>query len=188
MALDYRRPPDWRVAVAIVAAVVILVVAAGALALDRISDDAKREVARTPIKAKEREAPRQARKKAPKKGARAKDTPGRAEVEPARRAPASDSGGLVRRGILYGWPRDLEAFTVVLVSTEDRASAERFAHSASEGRPAKIGVIRTNDFESLPSGFFLVFAGQYESRALADRAAARLGRRFSGAFPQLVKR
>lgn len=201
VALDYRRPPNWRMAVAIVAAVLLLVVAAGALALDRIGDDAKREVARTPIEVEEREggaakggreAEREPqatpRKRAAKKRASRNEPPRRRESEPAGPARGGASGGVVERGALYAWPRELEAFTVVLISTEDRASAERFARSASKGRPARIGVIRTNDFGSLPKGFFLVFAGQYESRAQADRAAARLGRRFSGAFPQLVKR
>jgi hypothetical protein len=88
--------------------------------------------------------------------------------------------------VLWSWPRDLKGFTVVLLSAEDRASADRFARSASEGKPAKIGVIRADDFESLPKGFYVVFAGHYKDRATADRAAARLGGRFSGAFPQAV--
>jgi len=33
-----------------------------------------------------------------------------------------------------------------------------------------------------------VFGGSYKSRAQADRAAARLGRKYKGAFTQLVRR
>ncbi|HEV2784918.1 MAG TPA: hypothetical protein VGV67_00910, partial [Solirubrobacteraceae bacterium] len=159
------RPPSWRVPVAIIAAVVLLVAAASAIARGEIGDDAEREAARTPIKAR---------------GA------GDEKAGPRRRAGAT--GGLVRRGELYGWPRTLEGFTVVLQRTEDRASAEDFARSASEGAPAKIGVLRTDDFGSLETGFFVVFAGHYRTRELADRAAARLGGRFSGAVAQLVER
>ena len=52
VALDYRRPPSWRVPVAIIAAVVLLVAAASAIALKAIGDDAEREAGRTPINVK----------------------------------------------------------------------------------------------------------------------------------------
>lgn len=51
VALGYRRPPNWRVAVAIVVGVVLLVLVAAVIALNRIGDDAEREVSRTPIRA-----------------------------------------------------------------------------------------------------------------------------------------
>jgi hypothetical protein len=163
VALDYRRPPSWRVPVAIVATVVLLVAAAAAIALKQIGDDAEREVGRTPIKAKD-------------------GAPGRAA------AGKEQAPSLVRQGSLYRWPRELEGFTVVLLASQDRASANEFARSAARGQPAKIGVIAGDDFRSLNDGLFVVFAGRYESRALADRAANRLEGRFDGAFPQRVER
>ena len=189
MALDYRRPPSWRLPVAIVAGVVLLAAAGTALALKSIGDDAEREVSRTPVRVKGGgEAPRpRAREKAAKRDeARAPKSP--RKKRPATEKPAEATTGLVKRGALYGWPRDLKAFTVVLLSAEDRTSAENFARSSLEGRPAKIGVIRADDFDSLPKGFFVVFAGQYKSREVAEQAAERLGGRFPGSFPQLVER
>lgn len=56
VALDYHRPPSWRVPVAIVIAVVLLAVAGAAVALNAIGDDAQRDVSRTPIKTKENKA------------------------------------------------------------------------------------------------------------------------------------
>jgi len=153
------------VPVAIIAAVVLLVAAAMAIALKEIGEDAEREAARTPIKAR-----------------------GGDDDNAGRRRQARRARALVRRGELYSWPRQLEGFTVVLQRTEDRASAEEFARSAAEGAPAKIGVLRTDDFGSLEGGFFVVFAGHYRTRELADRAAARLGGRFGGAVAQLVER
>lgn len=204
VTLGYRRPPSWRVPVAIVLGVLLLAIVVAAVALKEIGEGAEREVGSTPIKAPESSAAKGAGGREPEgKAKREKDAAreGRGERRPSPRepaerklarkptAPAPASGtGLVQRGILYAWPRDLRAFTIVLLSAEDRASADRFARSASEGRPAKIGVLRADDFESLPKGFFVVFAGQYKDRPTADRAAARLGRRFSGAFPQLVER
>ncbi|MGI9081136.1 MAG: hypothetical protein ACR2FZ_02495 [Thermoleophilaceae bacterium] len=188
VALDYRRPPSWRLPVAIVAGVVLLAAAGTALALRSIGDDAEREVSRTPVKVKGGgEAPRpRPDDKAGKAKARAPKSP--RKKRPATEKPAEATTGLVKRGALYGWPRDLKAFTVVLLSAEDRTSAENFARSSLEGRPAKIGVIRADDFDSLPKGFFVVFAGQYKSREVAEQAAERLGGRFPGSFPQLVER
>ena len=49
-------------------------------------------------------------------------------------------------------------------------------------------MIRSDDFETLPKGFFVVFGGSYKTRAQADRATARLGAKYQGAFTQLVRR
>ncbi len=95
---------------------------------------------------------------------------------------------MVKRGALYAWPRTLEGFTVVINSTEDRRSATTFARSAAKGQPAKLGVLRAADFKTLPRGFFVVFAGHYDSRAQADRATTRLGGKYPGAFTQSVQR
>ena len=171
VALDYRRPPSWRVPAAILAAVVLLVLGGTAFAIKRIGDDAEREVSRTPVKVGGQAG---GKSSATKKPAAKKEAAGRAE--------------LVKQGPLYAWPRELEGFTVVLLSAEDRPRAEEFARSASEGAPAKIGVIRADDFKSLPQGFYVVFAGHYEDRATADRALARLKPRFSGAFAKEVTR
>lgn len=167
VALDYRRPPSWRVPAAIVAAVVLLVLGGTAFAIKRIGDDAERDVRRTPVK--------------PGGPAAAKGS-----GEKNKRAAAKRE--LVKSGAFYTWPRDLRAFTVLLHSAQDRPSAEEFARSASEGAPAKIGVIRADDFKSLPQGTYVVFAGRYADRAAADAATARLKERFSGAAPQLVER
>lgn len=77
---------------------------------------------------------------------------------------------------------------MVLQSSEDQASASAFARSAARNRGEKIGVIRSNEFATLPKDFFIVFAGTYPDRAKADAAAARLERRFPGAFPQQVRK
>ena len=180
IALAYRRPPSWKIPVAITVLLGALVVAGSVLAYEAIDDDAKDEVARTPLKPK---------KAAP---ARKDDEPKTAPAEPETpaaepKAPVA-AGGLVPKGKLYTWPRDLGAFTVVLLSAEDRPTATAFANRVADAKDAKAGVIRSDDFETLPKGFFVVFGGVYKSRARADRAAARLGRKYQGAFTQLVRR
>jgi hypothetical protein len=74
---------------------------------------------------------------------------------------------------------------VVLLSSEDRASATSVARQARKGKvPA--GVLRSDDYESLSRGFYIVFAGVYKTRAQAQRAADRYGKAYEGAFPQYV--
>lgn len=173
IALAYRRPPSWKIPVAITVILAALVVAGSVLAYEAIDDEAKDEVAATPLKPK---------KTAPKKAERKKTA---TEPKPEPKPAARD---LVPKGKLYTWPRDLRAFTVVLLSAEDRPTATAFANGVADAKDAKTGVIRSNDFETLPKGFFVVFGGVYETRARADRAAARLGRKYQGAFTQLVRR
>lgn len=174
VALAYRRPPSWKLPVAIIAIIGALALVGAVLAYNAIDDEARDEVSETPPK------PKQARPGA-------KD--GAAERKPAERAPAAaGSGGLVKRGKLYTWPPSLEGFTVVLLSGEDRESATNFANEVAERNEAKTGVITSEQFGSLPEGFFIVFGGVYETRDRAEQALARLSDRYPRAFAQLVKR
>ena len=182
IALAYKRPPSWKTPIAIIAVLGALVVAGAVLAYEAIDDDAKDEVAATPLNPKQTSDPRPQTS-----DPRPQTSEGKAEAKPDRRA-AATAEGLVPKGSLYTWPRSLRAFTVVLLSTEDRASATSYANSVAGAKDAKVGVISSGDFETIPEGFFVVFAGSYKTRALADRAAARLGAKYQGAFPQLVRR
>lgn len=178
IALAYRRPPSWKIPVAMAVVVGALAVAGAVFAYEAIGADAKDEAAAVPLKPKKAAA-------APKK----KAAPAEEKKAPAEEpAAATTPEGLVPKGKLYTWPKDLRAFTVVLLSTEDRASATSFASSVANSKAAKTGVIRADDFETLPKGFFVVFGGSYNTRARADRAAARLGAKYRGAFTQLVRR
>jgi len=103
-------------------------------------------------------------------------------VEPA---PAPKQRDIVKDGTIYDWPRDLSGYTVVLTSNGDRQSAVRFAASAAE-KGDRFGVLRTDDFSSLSEGFYIVFAGRYESEAQAKQAATELRDRFASAFAQRV--
>lgn len=171
IALTYRGPPSWRLPIAIMTAVVVLAVASAIVAYEAIADDAKSELAATPVHPKEPPA----------------GSPKPAKAKPETASPGAPAG-IVRRGALYTWPRSLEGFTVVVLSSEDRVSATAFARSVANAHAAKAGVIGSDDFKTLPKGFFVVFAGQYPSRSRADKAAARLGRRYKGAFTQRVSR
>lgn len=191
IALAYRRPPSWKLPIAIVILVGVLAMAGAVFAYEAIDDEAKDEVAATPLKPKEsgvRDQVSGAKDKAEPKPAAKKPKPAAKEEPKAEPEPAATSEGLVAKGDLYTWPRELAGYTVVLLSTEDRASATNFAESAARAKDAKLGVIRADDFETLPKGFYVVFAGSYKTRARADRAVDRLSAKYQGAFVQRVKR
>jgi predicted nucleic acid-binding Zn ribbon protein len=161
IALTYRRPPSWKVPVAIIVAVLALFAAGAVLAVAALSDDATNEV-----------------DSAPPRPAKASSSP----------VAATQPNDIVKQGTLYTWPRDLAGFTVILSSAADRSSATAFAESASRSGLARIGVIHSDDFGTLAKGSYVVFAGRYPDRVTADRAKARLSARFSGANTQPVKR
>ena len=174
LALDYRRPHGWKLPLAVIAGVVVISAAAFALALGRVSDDAESEVADAPATSKKREPGRAGRRGE----RRARGERARERRRPERRGARTDPRA-------RSWPAGRDGFTVVLVSTEDRASARQFARSARQGG-TPVGVLRSDDYPSLQRGFWIVFSGVYRTRAEADRAAGRLGRGFPGAFSQFV--
>jgi septal ring-binding cell division protein DamX len=193
IALTYRRPPSWKLPVAIVALVGLLGVGAALAVFAAVNDDAQQEVADARLEPEQPKAPETEAERTEAETEREPRTETEARTE-AKTEPAPEpkpepaAGGLERNGDLFRWPRTLKGFTVVVLSAEDRASATAFARRVAEARDAKAGVIRSADFRTLPKGFFVVFAGSYPSRARADRAAARLGRKYPGAFPQRVSR
>lgn len=207
IALRHRRPPSWKVPVGILVIVTVLAGAGAALAYEAIVDEARREADTAPPRIKgaaEKSAEPEAKAPAaqpqslpsePSLGAGDSGSRDSAGADPADdqqpaedQQPAAADGELVPDGQLFTWPRDLEGFTVVVQSTEDRRSATTFARLVAQSNDGEIGVIDSADFRTVPRGFFVVFVGSYEDRAGAQRAAARLGGSFQGAFPQAVRR
>jgi septal ring-binding cell division protein DamX len=163
MALDYRRPPGWKLPAAIVAGVALVAVVAFGFGLREITHNARTEVANAGPAA----PPPKKQPATPKKKPAAKK-PGRPAARPAGT-----------------WPAGKRGFTVILVSVGNRAAAKSNAASVREsGVPA--GYLRSNDYRSLPKGFWYVYGGVYDTRAKAEKAVAKFGRGFPGAYVQLV--
>ena len=176
IALAYRRPPSWRVPAAIVAVVLLVAGAASVLAYRALTDDAEDEVASQPVPAQPAgDADREEREATPDRD------------EPAEEEPTGPGGLPVDSDGVRSWPEGEDGFTVVVLSSEDRASARAFAQQAVQ-QGVKAGVLRADDYPALSAstGFFIVFVGRYANQAGADRAAARLGRNYQGAYPQFV--
>jgi hypothetical protein len=111
-----------------------------------------------------------------------------AAAPPRPAAAAPSEGGLVKRGELYAWPARLQGYTVALGSDPGRTGAATIAREAVRSTGAKVGVISAADFSSLPDRGFVVFAGRYRTRVLADHAASGLRGRFPSAVTRRVRR
>ena len=211
LGVRYRRAADWRVALALLGAAVLLVGIALGLGLEGVRDDPPRVASAPPSPPPKRTAP------LPTEGEQRSPAGGGGEEEPL--PPASDPGqppaGMVdsspsgqdaggggsgsstapgegssagdgegQAGALAAWPSGKSGFTVVLASETNRTAAEAKARRAvAAGLSA--GVLRSSDYRSLNPGYWVAFAGQFDSMAAARssaRSAAAQG------FPQAYAR
>ena len=193
--------PSWRAPVAVVSAVLLLVAAALALAFLELSDDAER-TARAPIA-----SPTPAVSPVPTAstgptaatgpsgpsgitgpsgstgpvGLPTPEASGSPVSTPPSLTPGAGTGGAVA-----SWPAGRDAWTVVLLSTTARSDANKRAKElAAGGTP--VGVLHSDDFSSLRSGYWVVFSGQYETSREAQDAAKAIGAKAAGAYARFVK-
>jgi sporulation related protein len=84
------------------------------------------------------------------------------------------------------WPRDLEAYTVIVASKRERSSAQAFADRAAQVQtPA--GVLRSDGYTTLLPGYWVAFAGRFDTAKQALAEARRLrGTGFDGAYAELI--
>lgn len=163
------EPRGWRASVAVVGVLLALALIAVALAIFELAKDAEgvQEVAATPTP-----APSVMPSATPAPGAEGGETPTPAPTPSVTPSATPDSGGTSASPGLTEWPEGRTAWTVVLNSSGSREDAERLAGElASKGVP-DVGVIDSNDFESLGPDSFVVFSGTFDSEAEAREALA----------------
>jgi hypothetical protein len=101
---------------------------------------------------------------------------------PARRTPARATTAPVPV-----WPPGKRAYTVVALTTPDRAVAERAARrQIAAGRDA--GILRSDGYDFFSPGAWVVWAGRYAARPTAERALPRVRRTASRAYVTLIRR
>jgi DNA-directed RNA polymerase subunit RPC12/RpoP len=113
---------------------------------------------------------------------------------PAAEAPAGEEAPAVTEttpaepGIegVPGWPDDLTAHTVVLVTSGDRAAALNVAKEA-RAKGLEAGLIRSDPYD-LGSGLWIVYSGRFTTPEGAQAQAAQLADRYPGAYPQLIQK
>ncbi len=117
-----------------------------------------------------------------------------AEETPAAEAPATDEAPAVTETApaeagtegVPGWPDDLTAHTVVLVTSGDRAAALNVAKEA-RAKGLEAGLIRSDPYD-LGSGLWIVYSGRFTTPEGAQAQAAQLADRYPGAYPQLIQK
>ena len=101
------------------------------------------------------------------------DAPSRpAAADSAPPAKTPSTGG-TSANELVPWPRRNAYTAVISVSADDRAAVRASARRAAR-LGYRAGVLESGDYPNLPSGRFVGFAGVYDSKAEAERAARRL--------------
>jgi len=164
-------PRGWRASIAVVGVLLALALIAVILAIVELAGPAEgvTEVAQTPTPAA---TPPPAATPAP--SAEGTATPGPSA------SPEGEGGTTVPAGDLAKWPEGRTAWTVILNSSGTRKDAERIAKDlAGKGVPG-VGVLDSDDFESLGPDSFVVFSGTYPDRAQADEALALVRERAGG--------
>src|SRR4051812_19765756 len=187
IALDYRRPPGWKLPTAIVATVGLVAAVAFGWALREVTDNAKTEVANAPAGKPTGASPAPSK---PQPAAR-KSTPPAAKKTPARRpAKAKPKRSAATPPVAAArfpgtWPAGKNGFTVILASTDNPGAAKSTTRAVKQaGVPA--GYLRSRDYPSLQKGFWYVYGGVYDTRGQAEKAVARIGKGYPGAYVQWV--
>jgi hypothetical protein len=170
----------WRVPIAIGAALLAIAAVAVAIAIVTLADDtgevaqnppptAANQVAPTPTATPPVATPGSTLTPDPTlPEASGQETP-TPSATPSETPESSGSSGSTSGGDAE-WPASKTGWTVVLASdtseSEAREKAEDFAADGISG----VGVLDSDDFSSLRGGFWVVFAGQYDSQSEASDA------------------
>jgi sporulation related protein len=167
------EPRGWRAPLLVIGVLLALALIAVVLAIFELSRDAEgvQEVAVTPTP-----APSVVPSTTPTpQGAEGGATPSPAPTPSTTPSatPSPEAGGAASPG-LTEWPEGKTAWTVVLNSSGTREDAERLAGElAAKGVP-DVGVLDSNDFESLGPDSFVVFSGTYDTEAAAEEALGKV--------------
>jgi len=162
---EVAGPRGWRASLAVVGVLVALALIAVVLAIVELAGDAE-QVTAVP------QTPTPAPATTPAPTTTPAIPPG--ETGGADASPSPSATPSVSAGDLAEWPQGRTAWTVILNSSGTREDAERIGGElAGKGIP-NVGVLDSNDFDSLGPDSFVVFSGQYDSRRAADEALSQI--------------
>ena len=80
-----------------------------------------------------------------------------------------------------GWTGQDGDYTVILKSSSSQSSAESFAQEAQDAGQT-VGVLNSDDYSSLNSGYWVVFSGTYATEDEAESALDGLKSDYSDAY------
>jgi hypothetical protein len=200
LALDYRRPPAWRLPAAIAGAILLIAGFGVAIALVAAGNDTnKTTAAAPPAQAATQPAPATAPADTPPTASTptpAPTTSGTASTPaPAGGTPATPSGTTSTATPApstspSGWPPGKSAFTVILASLPSKAAADDKLKKAQAAGITGAAILHSDDFPTLKPGYWVVFDGQYDSieQAQSQGATDRGKGEFVDAYPRFVSK
>ena len=162
-------PSGWRWPLAVVGVLLALAAIAIVLAIVEFAGDPERVTEATPTPTPSVVAPTPT--PTPEPGAPT-PTPEPGAPTPTPSPGAATPEGGAPTGPIASWPGG-SAWTVVINSSGTREDAERLANELS-GKGVQVGVLDSDDFESLGPDSFVVFSGQYPNKRAAEDALAAI--------------
>jgi hypothetical protein len=161
--------PGWRTPIAIAGVILALATIAIAIAIVELADDTGEVAQNAPAAAA---TPAQPPATTPAPEATLTPDPtlpeasGQETPEPTATPDSSTGGGSGDAT----WPARKSGWTVVLASDTSESDARDKAEDFASDGIAGVGVLESDDFPSLKGGFWVVFAGQYDSQSEASDA------------------
>jgi hypothetical protein len=117
-----------------------------------------------------------------------KQSPAPAQVISVASSPAAGSAGsgaAAETPFTGDWPSGTSGYTVqlqTLPQSGTTVSAVEAAKTAASAKGAKgVGALKSEEFSSLPTGSYVIYAGVDHKRKEAEKALASLGKSFPGA-------
>jgi type IV secretory pathway VirB10-like protein len=156
IARDYRRPPNWRIPIALVALVVIAGGVAAGFGITQLTN--------------KDEGPDQITVRADRPAGAPQADPGETPTQPAPTPAPAEPAPPQPTGKPAAWPKGRGAYTVVLLTTKSKETADATAQRAAQSGLAA-GVLRSDDFKRFEPGLYVVFAGQYDTIESASAEA-----------------
>jgi hypothetical protein len=204
LALDYQRPPSWRLPTAIIGVVLLLaglgvaIALAGSTGSDTSATTAAAAPAATQPAAQPAaqsppgDAPPTASQPTSTPATSSTATPAASASGASAAAPATATGTTATPApaTATGWPPGKSGFTVVLASMPSKAAADDKLKAAQAAGITSAAILHSDDFPTLKPGYWVVFDGQYDAVGQAQTQAAtdRGKGGFTDAYPRFVSK
>jgi hypothetical protein len=173
--------PGWRAPIVIAGVIVVLAAIAVAVALIQLADDTDQVAQNPPAATSPTPAPTIA--PAPTATpdaaltpdpnlpeASGQETPQPSATPEATTTPEPTTSPEATGSGTAEWPSGKSGWTVVLASDPSQSKAKDAAEKFAGDGISGVGVLHSDDFSSLKSGYWVVFSGQYDSQSEASDA------------------
>jgi SPOR domain len=172
--------PGWRTPIVLAGVIVVVAAIAVAIAIVQLADDTDQVAQNPPANAQASPTPPPTTTPAPtvtpEAGATATPNPalpeasGQETPEPEATTTPEPTTTPVPTAEIASWPSGKSGWTVVLASKTSESQANDAADGFVADGIADVGVLNSDDFSSLKSGFWVVYSGVYNSQSEASDA------------------